>query len=239
MEVVSMPGPGSFLREIHRIRRHAKDLASKIEQAPRQLKAQQNQLARLEENLNQAKDAIKHAKVKQNEKEVTIRGLQTTIKKHEKQRDEAGNKKEYDALQLEIKQEKQNISKLEDEILGLMGEIEEMTAKLPALKKTLQQGKIDFVKYQADQEERLQRFAVDREQALLALAKVEADLPSDIQPFYELEVQRRRGCHGRRRKPHLHLLLHGNHREMYNDLVRESYVKCKSCGRILYLPDAG
>ena len=40
-----MPGPGLVLREIHRIRRHAKDLADKIEQAPRRLKAQQNQLA--------------------------------------------------------------------------------------------------------------------------------------------------------------------------------------------------
>ena len=32
-----MFGPGMVLREIHRIRRHAKDLAQKIDQAPRQL----------------------------------------------------------------------------------------------------------------------------------------------------------------------------------------------------------
>jgi uncharacterized protein len=176
--------------------------------------------------------------VKQNDKEVTIRGLQTTIKKHEKKRDEAGNKKEYDALQLEIKQEKQNISKLEDEILVIMGEIEEMTAKVPTLDKALQQGKLDFAKYQTDQEERLKRFAVDRETALASLAKVEADLPVEIAPFYELEVQRRgedamAGVENRTCVACYTEIT----AQMYNDLVRESYVKCKACGRILYLPD--
>ena len=39
-----MPGPGSILREIHRLRRHIKDLEGKIESGPRQLKAQQNKI---------------------------------------------------------------------------------------------------------------------------------------------------------------------------------------------------
>ncbi len=234
-----MPGPGSFLREIHRIRKHAKDLAGKIEQAPRQLKAQQNHLARLEDNMNQAKEAVKQCKVRQNDKEVSIRGLQATIKKHEKQRDEAGNKKEYDALQLEIKQEKQNITKLEDEILVIMGEVEELTAKLPTLDKALQQGKADFAKYQADQGERLKRFAEDREQALVSLAKVEADLPSDVAPLYEAEVKRRGedAMAGVENRTCIACYTEIT-AQMYNDLVRESFVKCKSCGRILYLPGA-
>src|ERR1700722_5312472 len=103
-----MSGPGMVLREIHRIRRHAKELAQKIEQAPRQLKTQQTLLARQEEKLQQAHDNIKLLKVHIHEKETSIRGIQTSIKKHEKQRDEAGNKKEYDALQLEMVQEKQS-----------------------------------------------------------------------------------------------------------------------------------
>src|SRR5208283_1788702 len=102
------------LREIHRIRKHARDLADKIEQAPRRLKARQNQLARQEEKLHQTQEQLKQLKVDIHEKEVSIRGIQTAIKKHEKQRDEAGNKKEFDALQLEITHEKQSIVKLED-----------------------------------------------------------------------------------------------------------------------------
>src|SRR5437870_1179469 len=100
-----MAGPGDVFREIHRIRRHAKDLGDKIEQAPRQLKVQQALLARQEEKLNQSHENTKHLKVNIHEKEVSIKALLTAIKKHEKQRDEAGNKKEYDALQLEIQQE--------------------------------------------------------------------------------------------------------------------------------------
>ena len=102
----------------------------------------------------------------------------------------------------------------------------------------MQQGKVDFAKYQEGQEERLQRFAADHEQALQALAKAESNLPSDIQHLYDLEVQRRgedamapvenRTCVA----CYTEITA-----QMYNDLIRESYVKCKSCGRILYLPD--
>ena len=41
-----MPGPATVLREIHRLRRHAKELQDRIEQGPRMLKHQQAKAAR-------------------------------------------------------------------------------------------------------------------------------------------------------------------------------------------------
>ena len=49
---------GPVLQTIHRLRRHAKDLAGKIEQGPRLLKAFQNALVKQEELLKQGHDAL-------------------------------------------------------------------------------------------------------------------------------------------------------------------------------------
>ncbi len=233
-----MSGPGMVLREIHRIRRHAKDLALKIDQAPRLLKTQQALLARHEEKLRQAQENIKQLKVHIHEKEVTIRGIQTAIKKHEKQRDEAGNKKEYDALQLEIVQEKQSIAKLEDEMLQEMGKVEEESGQIPVLERALQQAKLDFAKFQQDHEERLIRYAAERDRAQLELVLVETGLPEDLLIYYQREVKGRgedalssvanRTCSA----CYTEITA-----QMFNELSRDMFVKCKSCGRILYLPE--
>ncbi len=232
-----MPGPGIVVREIHRIRRHARDLAEKTEQAPRRLKARQNQLVRQEEKVNQVHEQIQQFKVDIHDKEVSIRGIQTAIKKHEKQRDEAGNKKEYDALQLEITHEKQSIIKLEDEILQAMTEVEELTPQVAALEKTLAQARLDFAQFEKDQADQLQRWAEEQKRSQEELAKVELELPADVLEYYRREVKGR-GADA---------LAAANERicaacyteitaQMFNELTREMIVKCKSCGRILYLP---
>src|SRR4051812_19635799 len=107
---------GSIFKEIHRLRKHAKDVSTRIEQAPRQLKIQETLLAKKEADVAQALDAIKHLKVNIHEKEVSIKAVLTNVKKHEKQYSEAKDKKEFDALKNEIKQEKEQVAQLENEI---------------------------------------------------------------------------------------------------------------------------
>src|SRR5437764_11768556 len=120
-----MAAPAIILREIHRLRRFAKDLQTNIEQAPRALKVQQGRVSRQEEILRQAQDSLKHLKVSIHEKEVTLRTTLQQITKHEKQQNEAGGKKEYDALQHEIDAARKKVQQVEDEILDAMGKSEE------------------------------------------------------------------------------------------------------------------
>src|SRR5689334_20522616 len=97
-----MPGPAVILREIHRLRRFAEDLQTRIEQTPRLLKAQQGRIGRQEETLRQAQEGLKRLKVTMHEKEVSLRTALQQVTKYEKQQNEAGSKKEYDAFQHEI-----------------------------------------------------------------------------------------------------------------------------------------
>ena len=70
---------GSVLREIHRLRRNAKDLKSRIDQGPRQQQTQKDKVARQEEILRTAQDELKHLKVENHQKEVSLKALDEKV----------------------------------------------------------------------------------------------------------------------------------------------------------------
>src|SRR5436305_13684257 len=53
----------TLFRELHRLRRHAKDLHDQIERGPRVLQAHQVKITRQQEAVQQAQEALKHLKV--------------------------------------------------------------------------------------------------------------------------------------------------------------------------------
>ena len=231
-------GPAAALREIHRLRRHAKTLQDELDRIPRLLKAQQAKVARAEEALHEDQEALKKLKVSLHEKEVSLKEIHQIIAKHRKQRNEAGGKKEYDALSAEIAVEEHKAQKLEDAILAGMMEVEERTAKLPELDKAVKQAKqecAEFEKGVADRQANL-KDQLDRAQA--ELKDVEVHLPDDIQPLYKRLVAARgeeamaaavnRSCAA---------CYTDITAQMYNNLLAGRFVTCKNCGRLLYLPE--
>src|SRR5581483_6162260 len=139
--VCIMSGPAVLIREIHRLRHFIRELQEQIERGPRQLKAQQAKVARQEELQREGQEALKKSKIALHEKEVSLKATLTLAAKHQQQLQTATSKKEYDAFQVEIKTEREQAAKLEDEILAQMTEIEERTAKLPELEQNVQKAK--------------------------------------------------------------------------------------------------
>src|SRR5437868_11749319 len=91
-----MATPADILKEIHRVKRHIKDLEAKLEQGPKAHKAHQLKVAGAEDVLLKTHDVSKHLKVKIHEKEVSVKAALQSIDKLEKT--PVSNKKEYDAL---------------------------------------------------------------------------------------------------------------------------------------------
>src|SRR5579875_1975530 len=120
----TMSGPAILFREIHRLRRFAHELQEQIDRLPRQQKAQQAKVARQEEILHQAQDAIKHLKVDIHTKEGILKSTHGQISKYQKQLNGAESKKEYEALQHEISDAKAACGRLEEEILDTLGQSE-------------------------------------------------------------------------------------------------------------------
>lgn len=233
-----MTTPAAILRELHRLRRHAKDLKDEIERMPRQLKAQQGKVARQEEAIKQAHEGIKKLKVTASDKEKSLKAKHAEIAKYEKQRNEATAKKEYDALLVEITAAKEACVKLEEAILSGMTEIDEQNARVPELEKLLKQAQLDVVNFDSVCKEKQAEMAKELQKSLDQLKEVEASLADDIRAQYDRQVASRgedsmsavnnRTCVA---------CYTGITAQQYNELVQGMFVLCKSCGRVLYLPE--
>jgi predicted nucleic acid-binding Zn-ribbon protein len=233
-----MAGPATILREIHRLRRHAKNLQAEIERGPRLLKAQQAKAGRQEEALREAQESLKKLKVASHDLEVQRKGTLQRIEKHKKQLNEATSKKEYDALRAEISSEEQKIKDLEDKILESMIQIDDQTARLPELEKAIQQAKAEAADFAKNVQDRQAGLTEQLNQAYLSIKETEATLPADVRPQYDRLVSARgedalaavenRTCMA----CHTEITA-----QSYNDLMLSQFVMCKSCGRVLYLPE--
>jgi predicted nucleic acid-binding Zn-ribbon protein len=230
-----MSGPASTLREIHRLRRLDKDLEGRIAQQPRLLRAQQNAVAKQEEALREAHDALKRLKVTTHEKEVSLKTTSQQIVKHEKQLNEAATKKEYDALKSEIAAGRDEVRRLEDEILDTMAQTEEQTAQLPQLEKAVQQARAEQAQFERDSEARLNALNEQRARIQRELAETEATLPADARPQYARLVKAMgedalAAVEGRTCTACYTEIT----AQQANEVNRGQLVFCKNCGRILY-----
>lgn len=233
-----MAGAGPTLREIHRLRKHGKNLQDEMNRLPILQKAQQGKVARHEELLKEAQDQLKHVKVTVLEKEGLLKSTHAQIGKHQKQLNAVGSKKEYDALQAEIATDKATCARLEDEILEGMGDIEERSAKIPELEKALKQARDEAAAFEKGMAGRLAALKEQKTQAQQELADVEKNVPADIRPQLDrillikgedaLALVRNQTCTA---------CYTGITSQNQNDLIAGSFVICKACGRVLYLGD--
>ncbi len=233
-----MAGPATILREIHRLKRHVTDLQSEIERAPRLLKTQQARVARQEELAREAQESLKRLKVTYHEKEVLLKTNLQQITKHEKQLNEAGSKKEYDVLKAEILADRKKGGDVENEMLDILEQLETKTAQLPEADKAIQRAKAEYVDFEKSAQGREAGLKEQLDQARKDLAEVEAKLPSDVRPHYERLVASRgedamAAVHNRTCMACYTEIT----AQSYNDLMLSQFVLCKSCGRVLYLPE--
>jgi predicted nucleic acid-binding Zn-ribbon protein len=227
------------MREVHRLRKLAHDLQEQIDRGPRQLKAQQARVARQETLLREEQDAIKHLKVATHEKEVSLKTAHNQIAKYQKQLSEAASKKEYDALQNEIAVAKERTRQLEDEILAALTESEERTARVPELEQSVRQAKDDAAAFEKGTAERNAELSARLAEAQARLKEAEAVVPADLRTQYN-RIVTAMGADGYaavtdRACSACHTSLTAQH---YTDVQQELFEVCRSCGRILYLPEA-
>jgi predicted nucleic acid-binding Zn-ribbon protein len=233
-----MSGPAVLIRESHRLRHFIHELQEQIKRAPIQLKAQQAKVARQEELQREGQEALKKLKIATHDKEVSLKATHSLIAKHQQQLQTATSKKEYDAFQVEIKHERGQAAKLEDEILALMSETEERTAKLPELEQNVKKAKQEFEAWQAGAKDRQAAFEAQLRDAETQLKAVEEQLPKSIlSPFQRAVNAMGPDAMAAVREHNCTACSTEITAQAYNELLMENFVMCKACGRMLYLPE--
>jgi predicted nucleic acid-binding Zn-ribbon protein len=233
-----MAGAAVVLREIHRLRRFAKDLEKEIERNPQLVKAQHAKVTRQQDLVREGQETLKRLKVASHEKEVLLRSTVQLIAKHEKQLNEAGSKKEYDALKSEVAADKKKCAQLEDEILDCLVQIEDHTAKLPELEKAVHQAQADAQEFEKNSEGRVASLKEQLSQTLRSIEEVEATLPEDV----KAQIDRLVASHGEDAMAAVeNRICMACYTEItaqaFNNLNLGLFMICKSCGRALYLPE--
>jgi predicted nucleic acid-binding Zn-ribbon protein len=231
-----MAGVNDLLRELHRLRRHIRDLETELTRTPKLLTAHQAKLAKQEDDYKAAVEGLKKLKVKTHEQETTLKSTIAQLRKFEAQLNDTQNKKEYDGKQSEINQAKDRIAQLENDILEALGTIDDRTAALPEHIKQLEAARAGFATTQKELAERVLRWQADKQTALSTVQTTEKLLSPTIKPHYD-RIVNKYGPEGFALAEQMtcsfcHTSLT---QQMMNEVRAGQFVCCQSCGRMLYV----
>lgn len=226
------------LRELHRIHRQRADLRARLATGPRQVKAAESEVAKLEEAVRQAKEALTRIRVIADEKQLQLRQREDRVKNLEGKLNTCASNREYQALKEQIAADMQANSVQADEIYEALEQMEEQQAVVGARQQELAaaKGESDKVRQRVDQarqglESELARVDSD-------LVRVEDQLPGDFRADYQRLAKGRGedalapvdgGCCGgcfQTLTP-----------QSLNELLLSRPTFCKSCGCLLYIPE--
>jgi predicted nucleic acid-binding Zn-ribbon protein len=226
------------LVKLHRIHRQLGDLRGRRERGPKQITHGEAAVAKKEEELKAAKEALTKAKVKADDLQLQLRQREGRIADLQSKLNAATSNKEYQAIREQIAADKQANSVLTDEILEMLERIEELERKLKEADAAVHRSR-DELKGLTQRVEG-ERAMLDSEIERLSgeLHQAENDLPGALKAEYKRLSESRgedalaavenevcTGCYTTITV------------QMKNELVMHHPIFCKSCGRLLYLPE--
>lgn len=226
------------LRELHRIHQQLADLRERLDRGPKQIKAREANVAKLEAELAKAQADSKAARVHVDQKQLLLKSGETKIEDLRRKLNACGTNREYQALLEQIAADEMAKSVLEDEILESMGKIDEHLAVIKDCQEKLAKGKDELSKAQQAVRDQHGSLMTDFERLDAELKKAEALLPSDFKDPYNRIVKSRgsdamaqvegESCGGCFQQITANTM---------NSLAMGRAVFCLSCGRLLYLPE--
>ena len=208
-----------------------------LDNIPYEIKAEQANIQKLDDELNQKQDALKQMEVKRLDLEGEVEQTEATILKYKTQQLQVKKNEEYTALENEIKNLQTKISELEDEELLLLEEIDQHNLTLEKEKERTEREQHTL---QAHVELLKRNYAASKSEldnAIAAVRNCESDLdPQVLQQYRYVKSQVKRTpvvvplednhCQG------CHLKVSG---EVETETRKgRELVRCDSCGRILY-----
>ncbi len=108
---------------------------------PEMIENIKNEMAILENELQENQDKLRDANIRQKQLELDINTDKQELERYQQQMKVIKTNKEYDALIIEIDIRKQRISDNEDEILKLMGVVDESSEKISEIEKKLEEAR--------------------------------------------------------------------------------------------------
>jgi uncharacterized protein len=227
------------LRDLHELHQRAKALRDRLSSGPKTLAVRQSTLAARLAQVELDRKALQDSKVQAKKQEHSLQGIDNKIDDLKTKLNLVKKNDEYKALQNQIAHEVSAKSKVEEEILVYLQEIETRTAALGKLEAEAKRygGEVAALQQQIDNEAFSQKAQlVELETAIIQAEHV---IPEEHRVRYRRIVARYGAdalaicedgsCHG---------CFTSLTPQMVNDLMNGAGLSfCLSCGRLLYLAE--
>jgi len=238
MNPTQTPVTLDLLRTLHRIHRQLADLRGRVARGPRLIQARQAHVQRLEERLAQLQAEAKALRMALDQKQLQLREGEEKVQRYQRQLNEAKSNAEYQALQEQIKAVKMANSVLEDEILEGLEKIDQFRLTLDQAQADLALAKVESGKILEEIQNQQPALQAEIQRLEAELAQQEQLLSDDIREIYQ-RLLRQRGDEAL--APVEGESCGGCHQQvpinMISQIKLNQVVFCKSCGRLLYLPE--
>ena len=226
------------LLELHRIDSQIGKLTSQKELLPLALRRIETRLDQQRQTLEDKRERVKHLRVETHSREIALRSAEEEVQKLTVQLNKARTNKEYAAFQHEIAAKKADTSRMEDQVLAAMTDIDELQSQVRELEQSISQ----IEREHAEEAEGIQKETAEREGQIAELRKSRSSAAERVDPALLAEYERIaakkgasalasvvaeccQGCH-MRMPPQLGHVLRGG----------RQIVRCPNCSRLLYLP---
>jgi predicted nucleic acid-binding Zn-ribbon protein len=236
----STPTPVTLdvLRTLHRIHRQLADLRERMARGPRLIQARQAHVQRLSDRLAQLQAEAKALRMAVDQKQLQLREGEEKIQRFQRQLNEAKSNAEYQALLEQIKAVKMANSVLEDEILEGLEKIDQFRLTLDQAQADLAVAKAELEKLRQEIQQQQPTLEAEIQRVETELAQQEKLLSDEIREVYH-RLLRQRGeqalapvegesCGGCHQQVPINMI---------SKIKLNEVVFCKSCGRLLYLPE--
>lgn len=226
------------LRELHRIHQRLADLRDRLERGPRQVRIREANVAQLEARLAEARERAKQTQMATDRKQLDLKSGEQKELDLRVKLNGANSNREYQALLEQIAAAEMAGSVMQDEILEGLEKIDQLQTAAKEAEKNLAAGKAEMEKAKQAVATSASTIQADIAQLEVELVDAEKALPPDLRADYD-RVVRSKGadslasvddgvCTGCGQQITLN---------MQNELRLSKLVFCKSCGRLLYLPE--
>jgi uncharacterized protein len=228
----------SVLRTLHRIHRQLTDLRGRLARGPKQVQAAETHVQSCESALQQTKAEAKATRIASDQKQLQLKSGEDKVKDWRRKLNAISSNREYQVLLEQIAADEMTNSVLADEALEALDLIDafqkriaEAESVLAAAKKRADKVRGEVAKQQPSLQSDIARLEAE-------LKKEEALLPEEIGQVYH-RIVRQKGedalaavenkcCSGCNQQVTLNV---------YSHIVLGTPMLCKSCGRLLYLPE--
>lgn len=227
------------LRTLHRIHRQLADLRERRDRGPRQIRNADAHVAHQEQLLATVQNEEKAMRMAADKKQLDLKAAEAKVQDLQRKLNTASSNKEYQALKEQSAATEMANSVMADEILEALDKIDAMGPRIAEAEDALRKAREKAAKTHASVEDEMPRVEGDIVRLEAELKEAEVALPAESKELYD-RVVRQRGedalaavedqtCLGCYTNVPLNAC---------NQILLGYPIFCKTCGRLLYIPES-